>query len=156
MGEEGRILMKNMNPEMKRKLLALVTALAVMAAFIGANFFYAKTITLEVLDPEVFFDKVPADTGYETVTFYLDEDVNETVYDYIYALRDECGMRITEKEENAEDEYSYTLRYDSSWFDLFDEWFAEVHLPEIIIDVEGNEVFIVYEDSCVFVDEVDT
>ena len=101
-GKKGSIYMKNINPEMKRKLIAAVAAIAVMAVFIGGNFFYAKAITTEIPDPEVFFDKKPADTGYEMMTFYLEGDVNEIVFDYIEKLRDDCGLRIAEKEKKAE------------------------------------------------------
>lgn len=133
------------------KLRPVLAAILVMALFIGGNFFYAKSITVEIPDPENFFQKAPADTSYGTIEFYLAGDVNETVFEYINTLRDEHGMRIVEKEKNSDIEYSYTLRGGSGWFDLVDEWFAEVQLPEVTIDVEDNRVFVFYNNNCSFV-----
>ena len=54
-------------------------------------------------------NKEKADTGYEVMTFYLDGDVNKAVFDYIYKLRDDCGMRIAEKVKKADGELAIDL-----------------------------------------------
>ena len=144
--------MKNLNPETKRVLTAVLAGLAAMAIFVGINFFYAKTITTEVPDPEAYFG-VEASKEDEKMSFTLSGDVNEAVFAYINLMTEEYDLRVSDKEKKltAYHEAGSKIMPVNRAYPV-DELFAEVHMPELTIYAEGAEITIYYNENCEFVE----